>query len=293
LYTFLCALYSERDSLSNALRAEHYTQGETFQSEKQQLFAVAWLPLGVVEQLAQAGDFVSANIGGWPVFAVRGVVRALMKTCRHKKMLLVDQAQGHCEIFRCRFHGWTYGLDGRFRDAPLLVAPVDPASSEHHLTPLRVEIAHRAVFVNLSDAPAGGDYAALAARAGEGDYLASVATEINCNWKTLLEHVLVDEPAAAWQSPLMIAHAIDQTQVIEQIMPRSFLRTRLISHVYGKPGAPQESALAGVRAYAGELQKSCEALQIQRAAGVLFSSEDARVAQLHQQVTAACALPVA
>ena len=287
-------LAEERDTLSSALRAEHYTQGDAFQAEKQQLFAVAWLPLGVTEQLAQAGDFVSANIGGWPVFAVRGddgVVRALMNTCRHKKMLLVDQAQGRCEHFRCRFHGWTYGLDGRFRDAPLPVAPADPASSEHHLTPLRVEIAHGSVFVNLSQMPAGGDFAALAAGAGTGDYLASVTTEMNCNWKTLLEHVLVDEPAAAWQSPLAIAHAVGEAHVIEQIMPRSFLRTRVISHVYGKPGAPSESALAGVRAYAGELQKVCEALQVQRAAGVLFSAENARVAQLHRQVINAYALP--
>lgn len=287
-------LAEERDTLSSALRAEHYTQGDAFQAEKQQLFAVAWLPLGVTEQLAQAGDFVSANIGGWPVFAVRGddgVVRALMNTCRHKKMLLVDQAQGRCEHFRCRFHGWTYGLDGRFRDAPLPVAPADPASSEHHLTQLRVEIAHGVVFANLSAAPAGGDYAALAGGASTSDYLATVTTEINCNWKTLLEHVLVDELAAAWQSPLAIAHAVGEAHVIEQIMPRSFLRTRLISHVYGKPGAAREPALASVRAYAGALQKVCEALQVQRAAGVLFGAENARVAQLHRQVTVAYALP--
>jgi hypothetical protein len=41
--------------------------------------------------------------------------------------------------------------------------------------------------------------------------------------------------------------------VFEQIMPGSVLRTRRISPVYDKPGALRASALASVRAYAGEL----------------------------------------
>jgi hypothetical protein len=70
-----------------------------------------------------------------------------------------------------------------------------------------------------------------------------VTTEINCNWKTLLAHVLVVEPAAAWQSLLAIAHVVCEACVIEQIMPRSLLRTRLISHVYGKRGLPRVCCL--------------------------------------------------
>ena len=125
------------------LKPEHYTQGDAFQSEKHHLFAKAWLPVGAMGQLAKPGDFVSANIGGWPVLAVHGadgVTRTLRNTCRHQKMLVTDQAGGHCEHFRCRFHGWTYHLDGRFRDAPASVAPADLASIENHLLPLTTEI---------------------------------------------------------------------------------------------------------------------------------------------------------
>ena len=281
------------DPVNSALKAAHYTQGDAFQAEKQHVFAVEWLPLAATAQLVATGDFVSANIGGWPVFAVRGgdgVVRALMNACRHKKMLVVEQAQGRCEFFRCRFHGWTYGLDGRFRDAPLPVAPANPASDDQHLTPLRTEIAHGMVFVNLSAAAASGDYTVLAGDGVARNYIGAVTTDINCNWKVLLEHVLMREPAAAWQWPLTIAHAVGEARVTAQIMPRSFLRTRLISHVCGKPGIDHEGALVRVNANAGELQKACEVLQAQRAAGIAFSADNARVAALHNHVSAACAL---
>ena len=275
--------------MNSTLTAQHYTLGDAFQAEKHRLFAVAWLPLGVAEQLQAPGDFVSAAIGGWPVFAVRGtdgMVRALMNSCRHKKMLVVDQAQGRCEFFRCRFHGWTYGLDGRFRDAPLPVAPADPASDEHHLTPLRVEIAHGIVFVNLCSTAVSGAYAAPGNDSVPRNYLGAITTDISCNWKTLLEHAMVVEPAAAWQWPLVVAHDVGELHMIQQIIPRTFLRTRLVSHVYGQTGADGESALARVSVYDGKIQIACEALQAQRTKGVLFSGENVRVAEIHGKLAA-------
>jgi nitrite reductase/ring-hydroxylating ferredoxin subunit len=278
--------------MNTALKAEHYTQGEAFQSEKQYVFAKEWLPLAAAAQLATAGDFVSANIGGWPVLAVRGEdgkVRALMNNCRHKHMLVVEQPHGRCDFFRCRFHGWTYGLDGRFRDAPPPVAPAHPASDEHHLPPLRVDIAHGTVFVNLNAAAASGDYEALA-RSRAHHYIGALTTDINCNWKVLLEHALASERAPAWQWPLLIAHAVGEAFVMEQIMPRSFLRTRLISHVYGDAATPHEHALAHAKANAGSLQTACESLQAQRADGLACSPGNVQLTALHEKVLAAYAL---
>lgn len=275
--------------MSDALSAEHYTQGAAFVAEKQQVFAQAWLPLGAVAQLGAAGDFVSANVGGWPLLAVRGAdgtVRALINTCRHKNMLVTEQVQGHCEFFRCRFHGWTYHLDGRFREAPAPVAPGDHASDAHHLTPLRTHTAHGMVYAHLQPQAADGDFAALAGYAAH-DYLGAVTTDISCNWKTLLEHALTSEPATAWQWPLLLAHAVGEAQVMQQIMPRSFLRTRLISHVYGN--TDRAAALARVEAHAGAWRAACEALQTARAGGSEFHGEDARVVLLHRQVLAAYA----
>lgn len=275
--------------MSVSLTAEHYTQGAAFVAEKQHLFTQAWLPLGAVAQLAATGDYVSANVGGWPLLAVRGAdgtVRTLLNTCRHKNMLVAEQAQGHCEFFRCRFHGWTYRLDGRFREAPAPVAPADPASDAHHLTLLRTQMVHGMVCAHLQPRAADGEFAAVAGYAAH-DYLGAVTTDIACNWKTLLEHALASEPAAAWQWPLLLAHRLGEVQVMQQIMPRSFLRTRLISHVYGN--ADRAAALAPVQAHADAWQAACEALQAARANGSVFNGENTSIAALHRQVLAACA----
>jgi hypothetical protein len=170
------------------------------------------------------------------------------------------------------------------------VAPADPASDAHHLLPLRVEIAHGIVFVNLSAATTGGDYAVLAHEGVPRYYMGAVTSDISSNWKTLLEHALLAEPAAAWQWPLVVAHEVSEAYVIQQIMPRTFLRTRLISHVYGKPGADRESAMAGVSAHAAAFQTACERLQAQRAEGALFSGGTTRVAALHRQAATIYAL---
>lgn len=270
---------------------QHYTQGEAFQAEKQHLFARAWLPLGAAAQLEAAGDFVSANIGGWPLLAAcgaDGVVHAMMNACRHKNMLVVEAVHGHCLYFRCRFHGWTYHLDGRFRDAPAPVAPAHPASDQLHLKPLRTETAHGMVFANLDANAAAGDYDVLAGGAGL-EYFGAITTDIGCNWKALLEHVLASEPAAAWHAPLLLAHALGEIYVMEQLMPRSFLRTRLISHVYAARGAHRAATLQQASAHAVDRQKAGEAVQAARAGGIRFDAANTRVAALHDSVLAAYA----
>src|SRR5215471_6632632 len=192
----------------------HYTSGDAFQQEKRMVFAAGWLPLAVLGQLAAPGSFVSATIGGWPAFVARGKdgeLRAFRNTCRHKGMMVVEQPTGRCDTFRCRYHGWTYGLDGRFHEAPAPVAPTDPASLAHHLESLRLECWRAVVFVSLATEPAPGNYGTLESAVaaygpGFGEYATSITTDIACNWKAYLEHSLTDR-AAAWQWPLIVVRA--------------------------------------------------------------------------------------
>jgi len=103
------------------MKSEDYAHGDAFQSEKRTLFAAEWLPLCAEGQVANAGDFLSATVGGWGVFGVRdreGAVRVLRNACRHQNMQVVGTPSGNCATFRCRFHGWTYDLQGRFLGAP-------------------------------------------------------------------------------------------------------------------------------------------------------------------------------
>src|SRR6185295_719349 len=124
------------------IQTTDYTQGDTFQTEKRTIFAKGWLPLCAEGQLARPGDFLALSVGGWSVIVVRdkeGAVRVLRNACRHQNMPVVGTPpSGNCETFRCRFHGWTYDLQGRFISAPPPVAPADPSPGANDLASLPV-----------------------------------------------------------------------------------------------------------------------------------------------------------
>lgn len=247
-----------------------YTQGERFQLEKRRLFTEAWLPFCAGAQLAAPGAFVSHSIGGWPIVAIRGpdgVARAFRNVCRHQGMPVVETPAGSCAALRCRYHGWVYDLAGAFVSAPPLAAPRDTAASIHHLAALSLDESNGLIHVRdraRDDAPAPRLDVA-------GAFVGATTTDIDANWKTVVEALL---PDAAWRFAWPLAFTGDR--VVRQIVPRSFLRTRVIDLSFGD-AAPDAAAL----------KADAEALQVRRAAGYVASDAPV-VEQFRKQLSAAC-----
>jgi choline monooxygenase len=66
------------------------------------------------------GDHVERTAFGVPLFAVRGRdrrARVFRNACRHRGFALVEDA-GCSQAFVCRYHGWTYRLDGSLAHVP-------------------------------------------------------------------------------------------------------------------------------------------------------------------------------
>jgi nitrite reductase/ring-hydroxylating ferredoxin subunit len=261
---------------------EHYVQGDAFQAEKRTIFAADWLPLCAEGQVSKPGDFIAATVGGWSVFGVRdkdGAIRVLRNACRHQNMQVVGTPSGNCETFRCRFHGWTYDLQGRFLSAPPPVAPKDPQSPDLHLASLATTVASGIVLFNLA-APAtppdlGGPLPA---------YGGTLTTEIAGNWKVCVEHLLAEHrpsPDFVWHWPLLMVRRAGAVTIIEQVVPHTFLRTRLLTHVFG-------ASVDGHTQAAATIKHVCEHLQADRAAGVL-AADDGLVAIFHSRLAEAYA----
>lgn len=240
------------------MQTEDYTGGDAFQWEKRTVFSTEWLPACAEGQLAGPGDFVALSVGGWGVVAVRdkeATLHVLRNACRHQNMSVVAMPSGRCERFRCRFHGWTYDLQGRFLEAPKPVAPADPASPDNDMRVLQANCQSGIVFFSLG--PQASPPAALAEALPA--YGGTVITEIACNWKVCVEHLLSRD--VAWHWPLLALRTEQGgATVIEQIMPHTFLRTRLVTHVFG---AVAETQSPSVEAF----KQVCERLQQERAAG--------------------------
>jgi phenylpropionate dioxygenase-like ring-hydroxylating dioxygenase large terminal subunit len=242
------------------MKSQDYSQGDAFQAEKRTVFSTQSLPLCAEGQLAKAGDFVSATVGGWSVFAVRdkeGAVRVLRNACRHQNMQVVGTPSGTCETFRCRFHGWTYDLQGRFVSAPPPVAPKDAQSPDLHLVSLPSTIASGIVFFSLAGSPEPADVGMLSVYGG------TLATDIACNWKVLVEHLLAEHTPSAdftWAWPLLAVRRAGAVTIMEQVVPHTFLRTRLFTHVFG-------ASVDDSRQAAATIKHVCETLQADRVGG--------------------------
>ena len=256
------------------MQIEDYTGGDAFQREKRTVFSTEWLPACAEAQLAGPGDFVALSVGGWGVVAVRdkeATLRVLRNACRHQNMSVVAMPAGRCEHFRCRFHGWTYDLQGRFAGAPNPVAPVDPASPDNDMRVLTAECRSGIVFFSL--APQALPPPALAEALPA--YGGTTTAEIACNWKVCVEHLLSCD--IDWHWPLLAVRTEQHTTVIEQIVPYTFLRTRVLTHVFGAASDIQRETVEAFK-------QECERLQLDRSAGIMANGDNAGVAAFHRRL---------
>src|SRR5262245_46355118 len=97
-----------------------YRDPETYESELRRIFFKSWLYVGHASQVPERGDYFLFDIAGKSVILVRdgeGQINALLNVCRHRGSRICDAATGRASRLVCRYHGWTYGLDGSLRAA--------------------------------------------------------------------------------------------------------------------------------------------------------------------------------
>jgi Rieske 2Fe-2S family protein len=115
-----------------------------------------------VSELPAPGSYITASAGNQPVLVVRDEemrLRAYRNVCRHRGSRLLS-GSGQCKkAIRCRYHGWTYRLDGSLIGAPEALTFGDRLDKAHlGLMAARVEELCGLIFVNLDgDAPALAD----------------------------------------------------------------------------------------------------------------------------------------
>ena len=139
-----------------------YFSEELLALEKEHLFRRSWQLACHVSDVAEAGAFMTFDIGDERALIVRGrdgVVRGFHNLCRHRGSRVVAEAQGRCKsALICPYHGWAYNLDGTLRGPaqPGSFPELDPV--EWGLKPLETEIWHGFVFVRFD----GGDQPSVA-----------------------------------------------------------------------------------------------------------------------------------
>jgi choline monooxygenase len=182
-----------------SLPAAFYTHPSVLGSEHEKIFSKTWQVVGHGHQLAKPGDYFTVELHGEPLLLVRGSgseLRGFYNVCRHRAGPPAE-GSGSRKLFRCGYHGWTYGLDGSLISAPEFEGQHDFSSDRFSLTPVRVEQWFNLIFVNL-DANAEPLVKSLGILPKQverfnfaGMKLFQRRTyEMKCNWKTYVDNYL-------------------------------------------------------------------------------------------------------
>jgi phenylpropionate dioxygenase-like ring-hydroxylating dioxygenase large terminal subunit len=98
----------------------HYQSPERFAAELEKVLRRCPTPFCPSAALPERGSYLAREASGTPLLAVRGRdghVRVFRNACRHRGTQLAN-GSGCEKAFVCRYHGWTYGLEGALLHVP-------------------------------------------------------------------------------------------------------------------------------------------------------------------------------
>ncbi|GGB89174.1 (2Fe-2S)-binding protein [Novosphingobium endophyticum] len=215
-------IVSEDLSESLTFPAEAYISREYAEAEGERLWSRVWQQAGRVEEIPQAGNYITYNIGHDSILIVRSdenTIRAFHNVCPHRGRRLVGNncgggprdaagvlpqskgdhsACGRQGSFACPYHAWTFNLDG---EATHILDKEDwqgaLTDDRTGLTPVQVDTWGGWIFINM-DPDAGPLRQFLEPIASLLDpfefdrmrYRFRFWGVFDCNWKVALEAFL-------------------------------------------------------------------------------------------------------
>lgn len=186
---------------ATALPARFYADPAMAAIDRSAIFDRSWQVVAHVCQLQNAGDHVVADLAGLPVIAVRGAdgdIRVMHNVCRHRAGPIAQCDGLAAKSLRCRYHGWTYGLDGVLKSAPEMRTAEDFDVTQIRLPQLPTHLWQGLVFACTGGDPLPFDelVAGIDARIGDERGLAAyghhqrVGYDVACNWKVYIDNYL-------------------------------------------------------------------------------------------------------
>ena len=192
------------EALPLTLPSWTYRDADFTAREVETIHKPAWQLVGHVSELKAAGDYVTLDILGKRVFAVRGddgEIRAFHNVCRHRAHAVVNGHAGNCAgLIRCPYHAWTYDTRGVLKG--IAASRTFPRLDKDNLGlfPVESEVFLGFVFVRL--APGGPSVAERYApyraelEAHRLEELEPIAPywqgEIAADWKNVWDNYLED-----------------------------------------------------------------------------------------------------
>jgi phenylpropionate dioxygenase-like ring-hydroxylating dioxygenase large terminal subunit len=171
----------------------NYLSPDRFRREVELAFRRTPTPFCPSAALPETGSYLAREVAGTPLLAVRGsdgIVRVFRNACRHRGMQ-VAEGSGCARAFACRYHGWSYGMDGSLLGVPHANGFPGLDRAANGLVPVAARERHGVVFVNQDAAIAEADInLPLDLFGTELEVFAYFEQDVAANWKIVAEGFL-------------------------------------------------------------------------------------------------------
>ncbi|OAA57323.1 Rieske domain protein [Cordyceps fumosorosea ARSEF 2679] len=136
-----------------ALPASWYTSQDMYELERRAIFSRRWLLTTHKLRLKNSGDWLKYEVAGFQFVLCRdrtGSINAFHNVCRHRAFPVVTGEQGNNKVFSCKYHGWSYGMNGKLAKAPGYQDMEDFDAASNGLLPIHVHVDHNGfIWVNM------------------------------------------------------------------------------------------------------------------------------------------------
>ncbi len=234
----------ERYSLARTF----YTDPDIYERDIDRIFLRSWLYAGHQSEIPNPGDWFLFDFAGESVIIARGLdgeIRAMLNVCRHRGSRVCLERSGCSKRLICRYHAWTYDLDGKLVGASRVGDDFD--KSDLGLKRIQVEVLDGLIFVNFAEQPA----AFSAVRDGLADCLAPYGLAdarvahrqtypIAANWKLAVEnycecyHCAPAHPEYS-RGHSLAHHGVRAGELLDKVMARASecgLSDRIVNALY-------------------------------------------------------------
>ncbi|KAF5025384.1 hypothetical protein F66182_2549 [Fusarium sp. NRRL 66182] len=184
--------------LTQPLPSTWYKSDDIYELERRAIFSKKWVLLTHKMRFTQTGAWVRFAEAGFDFFLIRnneGVIRGFHNICRHRAFPVVVKDNGQNNVLSCKYHGWSYGMNGQLAKAPLYQDLPGFDRSKNGLFPLHTHVdAQGFVWINMDakakpEIPWSEDEAVKSQSINVDDYQFDHTKQDNSslNWKTLVD----------------------------------------------------------------------------------------------------------
>lgn len=190
--------FDPRIERASTIPARLYNDPVYLELERERVFAHSWQLVARAEQLETHGDFVTVEVGNDSIVVLRDgdSLRGFHNVCLHRAGP-VAYGCGRRKTMQCKYHGWTYGLDGSLLHAPEMQGVENFRPEDMRLVPVQTAQWGPLVFANLDGkAPPLDEVLEDVPRrvapfgCENMRYVTSKSWDIACNWKVYVDNYL-------------------------------------------------------------------------------------------------------